>query len=634
MIFRKTIPFILCMCFGTYLSAQTLRIDSLKHLFSSYNDNSYEKGKLLLDISKEYRYIDTAVCKMYIWEALQMAQAIGSARLEWETYWTLGTYYHHGDIQPFLAYTNYKKAEQLLLKANVDDKGELCGLYTNLMIQFFQINDMDNVAYYADKILKIAAQWYDLTTLIPFDVNLVQSKYDMVTLILGAQIFKGVALYIDNSGQEALDFFENMFRKIILMEKDYNYSNFVADRCIKILFQQNRPREALYYLNWCRENVETNESIGLMPSIYADFAKVYIILNQNDSAEYFIKKAWELPVIDYQARMSLYNSHSSIEANKGNYQNALEFYKKYFHMSDSVAQTGKTSEIARMKNWFELEQKDIEYEILQQEKQKQKRLILILSVALLLIFALLSLLILLYRKTTEKNSELKKLHTVKDKLFSVISHDLRTPLAALTSVLRFASKKTLDAKMRERFFKDISSRVDDTFSLLDNLLCWSKNQMQKIVPSPASFNIRAEIQEIIDNSQNIAQTKKISLTNLCENHNVFADRDMFAVVVRNLIANAIKYSHPESEVKITAQFINDNKMITVSVKDVGIGMSQEVQDNLFKLTKTKSVKGTSNESGTGLGLTLCADFVKMNGGDIWFDSREGEGTTFCFSVPS
>ncbi|MCL2074659.1 MAG: ATP-binding protein [Marinilabiliaceae bacterium] len=619
MIFRKRTPLILCLCLCTLLSAQTSRIDrpdrfnsldSLEQVLVSGKLSSLERADLLLELSRIYRMSDdSAKSRSYAVEALKLAIKNGLKNMEAAAYTTLGGHYLVND-KHYIAYVNFKKAEKLFLQTN--DKKWLSVVYQSLMVLFKTIEDHENTEYYAEKVLEMAIE-----------------RGDMKTEVL-ALFFLGWARYDNNTGLEALNYYRDLYHKSVQI--NHNYTAYIALHSGMIYVQQNRPREALQYLHWVREYCETSQVV-ILPEMYAFLAEAYTMLYKVDSAEFYIQKALNMNNLDNVSKLTVLRSQSLIASYKDDHQNALEFYKKYFDLSESIAHKGKTLEIARMKNWFELEQKDIEYEILQQEKLKQKRLILILTVALLLIFALLSLLILLYRKTTEKNNELKKLHAVKDKLFSVISHDLRTPLAALTSVLRFASKKTLDAEMRERFFKDISSRVDDTFSLLDNLLCWSKNQMKKIVPSPASFNIRVEIQEIIDNSQTIAQAKQISLTNLCENYIVFADRDMFAVVVRNLITNAIKYSHEEGEVKISAQVANDLKMINISVNDNGIGMSQEVQDNLFKLSKTKSVKGTNNESGTGLGLTLCADFVKMNGGVIWFNSKEGEGTTFSFSVP-
>ncbi|MCL2074658.1 MAG: HAMP domain-containing histidine kinase [Marinilabiliaceae bacterium] len=638
------------LIFNVSLSAQTFRLDSLNALLDNYKGNNHDKVLLMLSISSEYRGVDTAKSKQYALDAIKLAQKAGLKEAEaaacrslavfyrqtdtvkYRTYalealrlaqsgkgmemeealahGTLGNYYLHSK-QYYLSYSHFKKAEKLFLKLN--NETHLYNVFFNMQILFNQINDIDNQLYYANKLLEMAI------------------KQNNTEMEIFARFSLGRIRFEDMEEQETLDYFLDLHQQAIVLNS--RYTSVIAPMCAIIYLNQKQPRKALYYLNQVMEDYNKGGQAVVMSSIYIYLAEAYILLQQVDSAEYFLQKMRESIMVRDAAIVNVYLLNSKLDSIKGDHRSAFENYKNFHFISDSLSQTHKTSEISQIRNWYELEQKDNENELLQQEKQKQQKLIIILTGSLSIIFVLLSLLIFLYRKTTEKNSELKKMHSVKDKLFSVISHDLRSPMAALTSMLKFANKKTLNTETRAQFFSDISTRVDNTYSLLDNLLCWSKNQMQKIVPSPTSFNIRAEIQEIIDNSQNIAQAKNISLTNLCEDHYVFADRDMFAVIMRNLLTNAIKYSFPKGEVKISAKSANDLKMINISVNDNGIGMSQEVQDNLFKLSKTKSVKGTNNESGTGLGLTLCADFVKINGGDIWFDSKEGEGSTFFFSMP-
>jgi two-component system sensor histidine kinase/response regulator len=155
--------------------------------------------------------------------------------------------------------------------------------------------------------------------------------------------------------------------------------------------------------------------------------------------------------------------------------------------------------------------------------------------------------------------------------------------------------------------------------------------MHGMISSPDYFDVQNEIQSLIDSLQRIATSKMITLNNHIGQHQVYADRDMFSVVVRNLTTNAIKYTSAQGEITLASE-LKDN-MLVISVKDTGTGMPQDVQDKLFKLAETKSKRGTNNESGTGLGLVLCDDFVKINGGNIWFTSKQGEGSTFFFSIP-
>jgi len=632
--FRKTIPYILCWCLCSALVAQTSVVDSLEQALTSVKDDN-SKTILLLDISNAYRIVDTAKSRRYIMEALMLAKQTGLERMEARAYSALGNYYWIAH-QHYLAHVNYKEAERLCIKNN--DKDYLYVVYYNMIALFNAINDYDNIIFYADKALEIASEQYDLTTLKPkYNLsdtsNLVDGRYNVITIIFSAQCFKEMAR-INNEGLDGLELYLEMFRKSILLNVDMFLSLSFALQCGASYIEQNRPCEALYYLHWVREDCETNPGRlkeSVMTATYLALAEAYAMLNQIDSAEYFMKKVDEAPFISYENSVTKYRIHSMLHEKKGNYRSALESYKKFNHLSDSISKVGKSTEITRMRNWYELEQKDRENEILQQEKQKQQKLILILALALTMIIALFALSIFFYRKSVSKNRELKQLHGIKDKLFSVVAHDLRSPISTLVSILRLAEANMLDADMQTQFFKDISNQVDDTIGLLDNLLCWSKSQMQGIVPAPAYFDVKAASLEVTNTLQNIAANKNIILANRIEQQQIYADRDMLTLVVRNLTMNAIKYTSSGGEITLASE-LSGNKLV-ISVKDTGIGMPQEVQDNLFKLSETRSRYGTNNESGTGLGLVLCADFVKANGGNIWFTSKVGEGTTFYFSVP-
>jgi signal transduction histidine kinase len=458
----------------------------------------------------------------------------------------------------------------------------------------------------------------------------------MIEWIYTAQIAKGEMLsMLHKDQQKMLDFYLDMFQKKTLSNgATSGLKTNLAVSCGNAFIQMNRPREALYYLRLACEFYESDVNPNLQPLMslaYASFTEAYAMLHQTDSAEYFIKKAGEAPFIIDEVRIAHYKARIALETAKGNYRSALESFKKYHLLSDSIAKAGKTTEIARMKNWRELEQKDNENEILQQEHLKQHRLILILSGALVMIVVLLALSVILYKKTAEKNRELKKLHTVKDKLFSVIAHDLRSPMGALISILKMANNNMLDTEMQASLLRDISMRVNDTYGLLENLLHWSKSQMKGMAPAPAYFDVQNEILAVLDGLRSLTATKMIALNARIDQQQVYADRDMFAVVVRNLTMNAIKYTPTEGKITIESE-LSDNKLV-ISVKDTGTGMPQEIQEKLFKLSETRSQRGTNNESGTGLGLVLCADFVKINGGSIWFNSKQGEGSTFSFSVP-
>ena len=613
---RKSILCLLCWCLCTTLTAQNyaLMIDSLEQVLATAKLNNKEKTLLLVKLSDVSRFADTVKCRIYATQALQLAQKSGLKNEEGRAYICLGNLYNIRK-SPYLTHAYYMNAEKIFLE--LQDKERLLAVNRNLMIMFFDIKDYDNVAYYANKVETMAAERDDLNK------------------VLEAQLIHGYALYRNNSGQEALDYYLNLHHKVLHMEDslglDRYLSRFVGECCAEIYIKMNRPREALPY--WHQQRIFF-QSKGLLNSagvlIYGNLAQAHAMMHHIDSAEYYIQKAMDSPVIEYYLQ-NVYLSRAKVDSLKGDYLSALANFQKFHQISDSLSKEEKTTEMARIKVWYEFDQKELENTLLQQEYQKQQKMSLRLAIALVAIFALLVLSVFFYRKITEKNREMNELHTVKDKLFSVVAHDLRSPLGALVSILKLANENGLDAKTQALLLKEASSKVNNTFGLLDNLLRWAKSQMKGMAPAPAYFDVQEEIHSVTTALQDVAAAKGITLCNRIEQHQVYADRDMFDVVLRNLITNAIKYTSTEGNIILASELSNDK--LVISVKDTGTGMPQEVQEELFKLSKTKSQHGTGNETGTGLGLVLCADFVKANGGNIWFTSVPGEGSTFFFSVP-
>ncbi|MCL2074583.1 MAG: HAMP domain-containing histidine kinase [Marinilabiliaceae bacterium] len=155
--------------------------------------------------------------------------------------------------------------------------------------------------------------------------------------------------------------------------------------------------------------------------------------------------------------------------------------------------------------------------------------------------------------------------------------------------------------------------------------------MKEISPVPDNFDIQSQLKEIEEDLSIFTDEKKIIFENNTTNLTINTDKEMFKLILRNLITNAIKYTNPFGKVVINS--ILENKKFIISVKDTGIGIRQEVQNKLFILSETKAELGTYKETGTGLGLVLCADFVKKLGGKIWVESKVGKGSTFYTSIP-
>jgi PAS domain S-box-containing protein len=236
------------------------------------------------------------------------------------------------------------------------------------------------------------------------------------------------------------------------------------------------------------------------------------------------------------------------------------------------------------------------------------------------------------RKKTENS--LKELIATKDKLFSIIAHDLRSPFNSIIGFSELLIDNSDDILLEdsEQYIKIINSAAKNTLVLLDNLLNWAKSQTGQLSFKPEKILFSKVVQEIITLSKSIAKSKNITLECSCsDNLEIFADVNMLNTVVRNLISNAIKFTNIGGHIKVSAALKQDHVEITIS--DNGIGINKEKCSELFSITSNTTTLGTADENGSGLGLVLCKEFIQKNNGDIWVESEENKGSNFIFTLP-
>lgn len=239
--------------------------------------------------------------------------------------------------------------------------------------------------------------------------------------------------------------------------------------------------------------------------------------------------------------------------------------------------------------------------------------------------------------TSQKDTEekLKELINTRNKLFSVISHDLRGPIGNILPVLDLICEEgeSINKETQNALICGLKESAGNAYKLLENLLIWSRSQTGVIKLEMEHIDIGKLISENIRLAESQAAAKGISVTADIEN-NIFAYADMNSadLVIRNLISNSVKFTKPGGEIFVEAS--KSNNTITISVKDSGIGMSHEVLAGLFTINPLQHASGTANEPGSGLGLVLCREFVEKNGGTIKVESEEGKGSTFTFTLPA
>lgn len=230
-----------------------------------------------------------------------------------------------------------------------------------------------------------------------------------------------------------------------------------------------------------------------------------------------------------------------------------------------------------------------------------------------------------------QKQELAELNTLKTKLFSIISHDVRTPLYGLRNLFKSVQDYDLPAEEIKLLIPDVVKDLQYTTDLMENLLQWAKSQMKGEQLYPQLIDISELIKDVQQIVRLQAENKQVYLkAKIDKPVFIYADKEMMEVVLRNLISNAIKFTPKDGEISVDIQEVNEE--VQVYIKDNGTGMSEESREKLFK-DEYFTTKGTSNEAGTGLGLMICKEFLKKNGGEISVESELGKGSTFRFKLP-
>lgn len=240
------------------------------------------------------------------------------------------------------------------------------------------------------------------------------------------------------------------------------------------------------------------------------------------------------------------------------------------------------------------------------------------------------------RELTQKEILLAQANSTKLKFLSIIAHDLKNPLQAISLAAYFLEKNYLKKRTFDsvefNYIKEIDSTIKQLTGLLENILLWASSQDNGIACHQEPLDLSVSASEIVNLLQFPANTKNIILKSyIPEDSIIFADRNMINTILRNLVSNAIKFTNAGGEISINAH--TEGQKVTVSVVDTGIGISKEDLEKLFKLEFQRSTIGTSDERGTGIGLILCREFVEKLGGWIWAESAPGEGSSFNFTIP-
>ena len=331
----------------------------------------------------------------------------------------------------------------------------------------------------------------------------------------------------------------------------------------------------------------------------------------------------------------------------GHYEEAFSNLKLYHTISDSLQAMDKVQALAQYETLYNLRNERRQNELLGEKLQAQRSAIIIGVISMALIIIAASLLLWMYRKqrvvtdrlriqhseleqlykqVEKQKEELAHLNLTKDKLFSVLGHDLRTPVTQLQSLVMLFREDEMEELDLNEVIQQVENQLQHSISTLENYLNWAQSQMKGLQPELQPVQLREKAAGVIGLLSNMAKQKGIYIqNNIDENAGVIADQGMLFIILQNLISNALKYSHPSGEVTLEAN--TEGSKTILMVKDTGIGIPFDKQEVLFKAFDN-SRKGTNNERGTGLGLSICREFVEKQNGRIWFESTPGDGSVF------
>jgi signal transduction histidine kinase len=238
----------------------------------------------------------------------------------------------------------------------------------------------------------------------------------------------------------------------------------------------------------------------------------------------------------------------------------------------------------------------------------------------------------LEKRVEKRTEELSRANLVKDKLFSIISHDLLSPLNSLKGLLELTAKEHLRHNDLQRLLPPIHQNLNGSLQMLDNLLSWASSQMKGMNAKPDRITLSPLVEENLALYKTIAKNKNIRLVNHTGTIEVLADPNMTKLIIRNLVSNAIKFTPVGGSVEVSARTIHGQ--VEVCVADTGVGIPNEFKERIFEVDINRTTRGTNDEKGTGIGLLLCREFIEKNGGKLWVESEFKEGAKFKFTLPS
>ena len=597
----------------------TLLIGKLYYQFGSYYSGTSQYDKAIEYYNKSIKYCDSANNKRTIASCLN-----GLGIVYWE----------RGDLE--VAINKYLEAYRIA--EDLNDSSLQKTLMINMALIYADENQNDKAFETYNKILHIAIKDNDKQSQAVIYNNMAALYQDEKTYDKALDYFKkGLTLYTEIGDEPGIALAMNNIGE--------NY------------FKTGNIREAIFYLD---NSLALNRSLKLDTEIIYNLealAKVYLFSGRLQKVEPLINEGLKicrrLKIKSMERNFLQLKSEYFYSA--GNYKKAYKTFETYNNLKDSLFEVSRSDKIAHLQTQFETERKEKENEILrvkneltEEKLDKERAFTNYLIVFFVITMSLLILVYFLYKSKTkinqrikkingmleEYNQDLKIMNATKDRFFSIIAHDLRSPFNSIlgfSELIKDEVKEGKDLELIEEYNANINESSHNLFTLLENLLQWAKSQRGELEFNAVQFDLHQLVQSNLIIFKLKAADKSISLsTDIKPNTEAYGDINMVSTILRNLISNALKFTEINGNITISADI--QDEFVFLKVKDSGIGISKENQEKLFKLDCNYTTIGTADETGSGLGLILCKEFAERNGGDIWVESEENKGSEFILTL--
>ncbi len=628
-IFKKPIVLILFVIFS-WLNpafAQNKELDSLVNSLNTAELEDTSRVNLYNDISFKYCFINLKEVYNYAQKALTLSQKINYPNGIGGAYKNIGLYYMFKDANP-MALDYFDKSYKFFRNSN--NKIGASKALNNSGYFYSLIKDyQEGIKYYR----QAEAQLKDL------------NQPRLTALLLG-----NIGNNYEALGQldTAYYYYKKMLALALLKENrdmlSNSYSNLASYELKKGKYKQAiQLAQKVMEVHKRNENYPNQE----LSDINMILGKAYFQLGNYDKSQKFFEISNNIAKRVEYSEIIIENYHNfyRLDSLRGDNKSALKNFLKYSELRDSLTNANKNRRIAFYQIKFQSEKSEAENQKLRKEEEKnkayinsQKTRVITLVVSLVVILIAVFILSRVNRRMESKNKiikqqnkNLEEANLVKNTLFSVIAHDLRTPFSHIIPMLEMIENDQMDQSDFKEFVPLIKVNFLDNLLLVDNLLLWAKSQLDGFKVKPVVFNVHELGQELAVFFKEFSSQKNIIIENQIDSElEIFADRETIKIVLRNLISNAIKFTREGGIIQINN--IEKDKEAAICVKDSGIGIKRDDLDKLFSFNNYTTL-GTSNEKGTGMGLKICKDFIELNKGSISVDSTENEGTTFSILLP-